>query len=444
MRDEFRRKTVRFIEEHRLFGAEDKVLVAVSGGADSVALLQVLLQEGYRCVAAHCNFQLRGEEADRDEAFVRGLCREKGVELHVTRFPTAEYAREHGISLEMAARELRYAWFEQVRRDTGAAVIAVAHHRDDNVETFLLNLVRGTGINGLKGMRPVRGCVVRPLLSVGREDILRYLQAMGQPYVTDSTNLQDIVTRNKLRLDVLPLLRTINPSVSEAIAATAERLSEVAVVYRSAMEEACRRVTDGQGNIHIARLLAETAPQAVLFELLHPKGFNATQLQDIFRSLSAVSGKRFHAPGFELLRDREWLWVRARGQAEAEPVLRTEFCRVDATFEPPRSPQIACLDADRLQGRSLVVRKWQAGDRFVPLGMKGFKRVRDYLRDRKRSLFEKERQYVVEGGGDIVWLVGERIDQRFRVTEQTRRVLLLWVEPPVEESRQAALPPGKD
>lgn len=423
----FRQKIQKTIADRQMMAPGDKVLVAVSGGADSVALLRVLLQCGYSCVAAHCNFHLRGAESDRDEQFVRQLCRGLGVELQTVSFATEAYARTHGVSLEMAARTLRYEWFEQQRTATGAAVIAVAHHRDDSVETFLLNLVRGTGINGLKGMRAVNGRVVRPLLEVSRADILDYLDRLGQDYVTDSTNLQDDVTRNKLRLDVLPLLRTINPSVSEAIAATAQRLAGVEEVYRAAIRASCSRVTDGQDNIHIGRLLAEAAPEAVLFELLHDKGFNAAQLRDIFRSLSGGSGRLFRSPSHELLRDREWLWVRPVHRAATLPVLHQELRTVDADFQVPRDARMACLDAGLLPAPALELRKWQSGDRFMPLGMKGFKRVRDYLRDRKFSLFEKESQYVVCSGSDIVWLVNERLDHRFRVTPSTRQVLLLWV-----------------
>ena len=430
----FRQKIQKAIADKHLLAPGDRVLVAVSGGADSVALLRVLLQAGYACVAAHCNFHLRGEESNRDEAFVRQLCHRLGVELRTVDFATEAYARSHGISIEMAARALRYEWFEQQRVETASAVIAVAHHRDDSVETFLLNLVRGTGINGLKGMRAVNGRVVRPLLDVSRADILDYLAHLGQDYVTDSTNCQDDFTRNKLRLDVLPLLRTINPSVSESIAATARRLAEVEAVYRRAIGEACSRVTDGQGNIHIGRLQAETSPEAVLYELLHDKGFNATQLHDIFRSLAAEPGRVFRSPSHELLRDREWLLLRPCERERFLPVLRQELRPVTAGFQVPRDARLACVDADRLPSSDLELRKWQPGDRFVPLGMKGFKRVRDYLRDRKRSRFDKEEQYVVCSGGEIVWLVGERLDHRFRVTPATGRVLLLWVEPQEEDT----------
>ena len=228
----------RFIEEKDLFNLQDKVLVALSGGADSVALLRILLSLGYTCECAHCNFHLRGLESDRDESFVRQLCEEHSIPLHVTHFDTSAYAKEHHLSIEMAARELRYEWFEHIRKEIEASVIAVAHHRDDSVETFLLNLMRGAGINGLKGIPVKNGYIVRPLLSVSRDVILDYLQAINQGYVTDSTNLEDEYMRNKIRLNILPLMKEVNPSVMETIQETTFRLSEVASIYHQNRIEA--------------------------------------------------------------------------------------------------------------------------------------------------------------------------------------------------------------
>lgn len=423
----FRQKISRSINEKHLFAPADKIIVALSGGADSVALLRVLLLEGYTCIAAHCNFHLRGEESDRDENFVRTLCSKLNVPLQVVHFDTTGYASQKGISIEMAARELRYEWFEQIRTEVGAKVVAVAHHRDDSVETFLLNLVRGTGINGLKGIAAVNGTIVRPLLDVSREEILEFLKNLQQDYVTDSTNLQDEYTRNKLRLNVIPLLKEINPSVCESISETARRLCDVEAVYREAIKAACLRVTEGEGRFCISRIIKETAPLAVLFELLYPYGFNAAQLKDIYRSLEAESGRLFYADDYVLLRDRDYLLLKKREAADTPHILHQEVREVHAGFKVSRDPKIACLDADKLK-EPLTLRRWQSGDKFVPFGMHGFKKVRDYLRDRKLSLFEKENQYVVCSGDDIVWLVNERTDNRFRVTEKTYRVMLLWME----------------
>lgn len=420
----FRRKVNRYIEEKALFGLRDKVLVALSGGADSVALLRVLLALGYTCEAAHCNFHLRNEESDRDEQFVGRLCQKWNVRLHVVHFDTKLYAAEHRVSIEMAAREIRYEWFEKLRQEREASVIAVAHHRDDSVETFLLNLVRGAGINGLKGIAVCNGYIVRPLLEMSREDILNYLNDLQQDYVTDSTNLLDEYMRNKIRLNVLPLLRELNPSVNESIAETAGRLADVASIYNKEMEAARERVLE-EGNIHIERLLKEIAPESLLFEILHPLGFNSIQIKDVFRSLLGQPGKRFVSVEWEVVRDRTHLLIRS-GQTEQLPQLVMERIEVTPDFVIPKEKQVACLDADNIT-MPLNVRRWQKGDRFVPFGMKGKKNVSDYLTDRKFSLFQKENQFVVCSGEDIVWLVGERSDNRFRVTGETRNVLIIRV-----------------
>lgn len=420
----------KYIAEKHLFTLRDKVLVALSGGADSVALLRVLLALGYRCEAAHCNFHLRGEESDRDERFVGELCRTLGVPLHVTHFDTVAYASLHRVSIEMAAREMRYAWFEQLRKERGMAVVAVAHHRDDSVETFLLNLIRGAGINGLKGIAPRNGYIVRPLLDKSRRDIVDYLDRLHQGYVTDSTNLQDAYMRNKIRLNILPMLCELNPSVSESIAETSARLSDASLIYNKEIEAGKSRVLEN-GRIVIHRLMKETAPAALLFEILHPLGFHSAQVVDIFRSLSAQSGKRFVSAEWEVLRDRTELIVRPRKQEQdtgSEPVPRlvVETIEITPDFVIPKDKSTACLDADKVV-QPLTVRKWRKGDKFVPFGMKGKKNVSDYLTDRKYSLFQKENQYVVCSEEQIVWLVGERSDNRFRITEDTRRALILRV-----------------
>ena len=420
----------KYIEEKHLFTFRDKVLVALSGGADSVALLRVLLVLGYRCEAAHCNFHLRGEESDRDESFVSELCQSLGVTLHVTHFDTVTYASQHHVSIEMAAREMRYDWFEQLRKERGMAVVAIAHHRDDSVETFLLNLIRGAGINGLKGISPHNGPIVRPLLDMNRQDILDYLHSLHQSYVTDSTNLQDEYMRNKIRLNILPMLRGLNPSVSESIAETSKRLSDVSLIYNKEIEAGKKRVMEKAGHILISRLMEEVAPAALLFEILYPLGFNSVQVGDVFRSLSAQPGKRFVSAEWEVLRDRTELIIRARTEcdelSENVPELVMETVEITSGFVIPKDKDTACLDADKVV-QPLTVRRWQPGDKFVPFGMKGKKRVSDYLTDRKFSLFRKEHQYVVCSADRIVWLVGERSDDRFRVTEDTKRVLIMRI-----------------
>lgn len=419
-------KIEKYISEKGLFGKTDKLVVALSGGADSVALLRILLSLGYDCVAAHCNFHLRAAESDRDEDFVRKLCAGLSVPLEVVYFQTSDYARKNSLSIEMAARELRYGWFDEIRKKYGASCIAVAHHRDDSVETFLLNLSRGTGINGLKGIMPKNGFVVRPLLEAGRDDILEYLKRIGQDYVTDSTNLEDIYTRNKIRLDIIPLFKQINPSFCESVFETAQRLADVAAIYRQAMNSSIERVMVSPDGMSIEKLLCEVSPQAVLYEWLSPLGFNSSQIKDVMRSLKSTSGKMFFSNDWALLRDREQLLLRERNAGEEDYRLNMRMFSVESGFEVPKCNNIAYIDADKLCGE-LKLRKWKSGDKFVPFGMKGFKKVRDYLRDRKLSLFEKENVMVVTSGEEIVWLVNERTDNRFRIDSKTVNVVEIEV-----------------
>lgn len=455
---QFYEKVSQYITAHSLFQKEDKLLVALSGGADSVALLRVLHAGGWSVQAAHCNFHLRGEESDRDEEFVCSLCEELGIVLHVTHFDTRDWASRKHLSIEMAARELRYAWFEELCVEHALQYVAVAHHQDDSVETVLLNLIRGTGIDGLRGIRPKNGRVVRPLLGVNRNEVLAYLDVLKQPYVTDSTNLTDEYTRNKIRLTLLPLLEEINPSVRKSISAMTDHLSDVAGVYETAMQQAVQRVTVADGSeVLIDRLLEEIAPKAILFKIFHPLGFTASQLDAIYSSLSGESGKRFFSRDWEVLKDRNRLLIRSRERTSStqsieknaqivstlQNLSKETTCMDVATgklcfrvraftggFEIRKNKNVASLDADNIT-LPLLVRHVQIGDAFVPFGMRGRKLVSDYLTDRKVTRFKKEQQLVVcDGSGRIVWLVGERSDNRYRlIPGESRRVLEIeWIE----------------
>ena len=427
-------ETVRqYIAQQRLLDRSCKHLVAVSGGADSVALLLILKRLDYDVEAVHCNFHLRGQESDRDEAFVRSLCDREGVTIHLSHFDTTTYAELHQVSIEMAARELRYRYFEQLRQDIGAVEICVAHHQDDAVETLLMNLVRGAGIHGLTGIRPRNGHVVRPLLCVSRADIEDYLRSVGQDYVTDSTNLVPDVVRNKLRLQVLPLLRELNPAASENMAKTARRLADVETLYDLTVRRLADEVTV-DGAIDVEVLLQGPAPESVLYELLTPKGFNPVQVEQIFSSLTGPSGRVFCSPTHEAVVDRGRLIVEERhetlptmkipetGTYHYMDGLKLRFSTTE-TQKISKTSDCATLDADKARF-PFVIRPVQTGDRFQPFGMEGSRLVSDFLTDRKYSVLEKRRQLVVTDATDnIVWLVGERVDQRYAVSADTRRVL---------------------
>lgn len=422
------KKVTSYIEKNKLILPGDRLLVALSGGADSVALLRVLLDAGYSCEAAHCNFQLRGEESERDEAFVRELCDRLGIQLNYIRFDTKGFAAANGISIEMAARRLRYDWFESVRNDKSLNSIAVAHHRDDSAETILLNLIRGTGIHGLKGIRPRNGHIIRPLLSVSREEITNYLKSIDQAYVTDSTNLSDEFTRNKIRLQLIPLMETINPSVKETLTETGNRLSEVAVVYDQAIATGKSRVMSGN-RIDIAALMREPSPHSLLFEILHPYGFTSSQLNDIFSSVNGQPGKLFVSNEWRIIKDRDHLLLSRLPDTDPLPpfVLETVRKEINADFSIPRDVNTACLDAS-LISLPLTTRKWEKGDMFIPFGMKGKKLVSDFLTDRKLSLPDKENQWVLCHGDDIVWVIGQRIDNRYRITSSSKEALIIRIK----------------
>ncbi len=420
-------KVARTIERHHLLEGQ-KTLVALSGGADSVALLRILLALGYDCVAAHCNFQLRGDESQRDERFVRQLCQHLGVPLHIKTHDTRAYAREHGVSIEMAARDLRYAYFDALSRQLGLQSVCVAHHRGDNAETILLNMVRGTGIKGLTGMPYKRGLIVRPLLDASRDEITGYLKDEGQDYVTDSSNQVADVKRNMVRLQVMPLLRQLNPSVEETLTSNARHLGEVYDLLRESLPP--RWSTRADGAMTLAK--KDIGSHLALFEALSPMGFNAAQTDEIWAHMDGQAGALWQSKTHTLLRDREHLVACRRDETSpAIGTTRVEMRLADASEWPtlPRTPHVACLDADTT-GTELRVRPIKEGDRFVPLGMRGSRLVSDYLTDRKVDLLSRQRQEVLVRGDDIVWLIGHRIDDRYKVVEgKTRRILVCTTAP---------------
>lgn len=442
----FLNKITAFIKAENLLHHGAKQLVALSGGVDSVTLLLSLKQLGYDVEAAHCNFHLRGKESDRDEDFCRALCAENSVKLHVAHFDTITFASLHKISIEMAARRLRYAYFEQLLKDIKAETVSVAHHKDDTVETVLMNLIRGTGVHGLTGIAPRNGHVVRPLLCVFRNEIETVLTEANQSYVTDSTNLKDNVVRNKVRLDLIPMMRNINPSVSDSIAATAQRISDAAKVFDHAINEATNRIVlhrnDAAISISIKALQAEAAPEYVLFTILKQYSFTPAQTEMIFQSLASSPGKTFSSKTHQLLIDRSMIVIEPAEKLISRPLkipeegvynygknIKIHIEKTDAVssmFE--KSPCVACLDASKVTF-PLTLRPTTNGDRFTPFGMRGSKLVSNYLTDRKFNLFEKRRQLVIaDASGRIIWLVSERPDESCRITEHTKTMLRLSVE----------------
>lgn len=418
------KKVKEFIEKEDLFSKQDKILVALSGGADSVALTRILITLGYHCEAAHCNFALRGEESDRDEDFVRNFCRSLNIKCHSIHFETRRYAAQQSISIEMAARELRYNWFSKICEESDCQVVAVAHHKDDSVETMLLNLIRGTGINGLLGIRPKNGNVVRPLLCASRQEVVAYLHRMNQTYVTDSTNLEDEYTRNKIRLNILPLMEEINPSVKDGLVKTASYLNDISKVYQQAIKESIDRIfITPEKEISIEKLMNEPAPQALLFEVLSALGFNSTQVEEVYGSLNGQPGKRFISSQWQVVKDRDLLLIEKVKTANDKPQIIFEEVLFTKEFVIPKDKNTACFDANKFKG-VISIRKWEKGDYFIPFGMKGKKLVSDFMTDSKFSLLKKEQQWVLSCNDQIAWLIGERTDNRFRIDDSTQKVII--------------------
>ena len=421
-----------------------KYLVAISGGADSVCLLLKMIEEGRSVEAVHCNFHLRGDESDRDEAFVVSLCQRLGVPLHRVHFDTKEYAALHKVSIELAARELRYRYFEQLRQDIGAEAIMVAHHRDDNVETVLMNMVRGTGIRGMAGIRPVNGHILRPLLDMSRADIEAYLARKGETYVTDSTNLEDDATRNKFRHHVIPLLQSLNPKASENIHSTSRHIAEAEKILSWAISRARHDVFLSPSLIDIDKLLSFVSPSYLLNEICRDYGFTPSQCDDMLAAASAshvgatflssthiaaiatVGGSLCIQFAPKSAQPKEYRLPEPGIYRLADGLsLTLEKTDISDDFRISKSPEVATLDINKVKF-PLTLRPIRQGDRFTPFGMKGTKLVSDYLTDIKCSVIDRQRQMVVEDAtGMIIWLVGRRTNDKCRIESSSNAALII-------------------
>lgn len=418
----------RSIAQHHLFDQRSVILVALSGGADSTALLLILRELGYEIHALHCNFHLRGEESDRDQHFAETLCRQYDVPIIIKHFDTTGYAKSHKVSLEMAARELRYAWFEEQRVQLHAQGIAVAHHRDDQAETLMLNIIRGTGLRGLAGMQYKNGYIFRPLLDVSRQDILDYLSLRHQQYVTDSTNLERDALRNRIRLDVLPLLATLNPNIHETLSTLSANIQDALPVYEMGLQQmqnaqekrASSPAHDALPNSPYRYFPISSASLTLLHEWTTGCGFTRTQLENI---LQGKTGSLVESATHRLLHDRTHFIL----QDKSIPQPTSEIVKEIVPREELRGFQKfhAYLDNDKLH-YPLTTRRALPSDRFTPYGMNGSKLLSDYLTDLKLNRFQKEVQEVVtDARGEIVWVVGYASNHHFRITESTKNILVM-------------------
>lgn len=396
-----------------------KLILALSGGIDSMVLADMLLQSKADFVLAHCNFHLRGEESDGDEKFVRDYAERKGLTVYVKQFDTLSYAEEHKLSIEMAARELRYAWFEELRQQLNYDYIAVAHHADDQLETFFINLLRGAGIRGLKGMQKVNGRIIRPLLDVSRVEIQQYAEVHHLQRREDHTNAETQFLRNKIRHELLPVIDGISKEGRSAILKSINHLASENELYRELLNE----------KLPTSNCQLSTVNFQLLFEWLRDYGFNEDQVHFIHEALnSGQPGTSFFSPTHRVTIERNGLELTPICQQNATPLeLSYEQITNDCSFVMDTSNRVAQLDYEKLSF-PLQIRKWQAGDRFHPLGMKGSKLLSDFFVDQKMTNRQKEECYVLVTSDDtIVWVVGRRIDDRYKVTDKTKTILKVQI-----------------
>jgi tRNA(Ile)-lysidine synthase len=428
----------KYNQEHDLFDPADKILLTVSGGKDSMVMLHLYLQQNLSFGVAHCNFQLRGEAANEDQLFVQEFCKQKNIPFHTIAFQTQKYATEKGISIQMAARDLRYSWFENIRQENNYSYIATAHHQNDVAETMLINLTKGTGLAGLHGISNKIGNVVRPLMCFTRNDIEGFVKEQKITFREDDSNADTKYTRNLIRHKVLPELATINPAIVTTLNVEAHQFLGDEKIVEDKIKLDQQRLFIPKGNgfaIEIQELIKLTPLSSYLFYFLRAYHFNSNDVMDIIRGLENQSGKVYYSSTHQLLKDRDFLLLSEMEEVDQEyiqikaiqdiPFKYEVVEKVNLTIE--KSTRFAYLDADKIEF-PLGLRTWEHGDSFQPLGMKGKKKVSDFLIDNKISVLEKKNIKVLLQNESIIWLIGHRIADEFKITSKTKRALILSIE----------------
>ena len=439
-------KIIESIEKHNLFSiTNDSILIGVSGGVDSMVLLDCLQKLNYKVSIAHCNFNLRGKESDDDEKFVGEYAQKNNITFHKASFNTKQYAKEHKSSIEMAARELRYEWFESLCKEFSYSKIAIAHNQNDTIETFFINLLRSSGIKGLQGIPIQNGNIVRPLLSVSRTEIETYAKDNKISFRIDSSNLTNDYVRNKIRNIILPAFSEIQESANDSFYTSIGHLEQAFTVYDSTIQNIIPTIiTKTEHGITIDEnlLMKHDFASTILFEILHPFGFNSDTISQIFESFNTQSGKQFESDSHIALHDRNKLLIQKKNieNNTFEHLINEDFPNkitiplgtISISKTSKKSIQIdankknAYLDFNKLSF-PLKIRNWEPGDSFMPFGMKGNKKVSDFLIDEKISILEKQKILVIESNNDIVWIVGQRISQKYAISDLTTDVLLFEI-----------------
>jgi tRNA(Ile)-lysidine synthase len=430
-----------FIKKEKLFSDKHKILAAVSGGIDSVVFCYLLHKAGFVFGIAHCNFQLRGKESDEDEKFVKELAIYFKVPYYVKKFDTQIYVKKHKVSVQMAARELRYSWFEEMRIKNSFDYIAVAHHQNDEIETFFINLIRGTGIAGLHGIKVKTGNIVRPLMFSVRKEIEEFAGKNNIHYREDGSNSSLKYLRNKIRHKLIPMLKELNPDIENAVKSGIQRIRQMEGVFHEIVEEKKKEIVKQDGSLvkfDIKKLLSLPHNELFLFEFLKPYGFSGDIIGQISKGLKGTSGKIFNSSTHRLVKDRMYLILSELFETDEEKTivisgnlknitnplqLKLKKLNISKNFEVIKDSNIAMLDFDKLSF-PLILKKRQKGDYFYPFGMRGKKKLSDFFTDLKLSLPDKENIWLLCNGDDIVWVVGHRIDNRYRITSKTKRVFV--------------------
>jgi tRNA(Ile)-lysidine synthase len=431
----------KFIGDNMLLNKGDRVLLAVSGGIDSMVMTHLFLQLSNELGIAHCNFALRGEESDNDEALVRDFARVHNIAFYSVRFDTKAYATEKKLSIQMAARELRYTWFEKIRNENGFDLIAVAHNLNDNIETLLINLLRGTGIAGLTGMRLSVNKIIRPLLFAKRDEITAYSINNNIAYREDQSNSDTKYLRNRIRHLILPQMKEINPSVEFTLNETTERMAGINEIVTEYIET-LRQSVSTEKNDSVIFKLSLLKPiihnKSILFELFRPYGINDVPVNDLINVIEGKTGGQLFTGTHQIFKNRDEILIFERQTNDNEHIVINNIndfhlikgissCKsvsISEDFTIPEVKGSACIDVDKLI-YPLIVRKWNDGDNFFPLGMEQKKKLSDYFIDNKYSIHDKANVRILESDGKIVWIIGDRLDNRFRITKTTVNALII-------------------
>lgn len=433
---------LKYIDQEKLIDNGQRVLLGISGGADSMVMAALFAETGIPHAFAHCNFMLRAQESLNDEAFIREYAEKRNITLYVKRFNTKEYAQKQGISIQMAARKLRFDWFEKLLDENDYNLIATAHHRDDQVETFFLNLMRSTGIAGLHGILPRQNRLIHPMLFASRKDIIDYANQYQIPYREDSSNSSLKYARNIIRHKVLPVLEDIHPNFKDILTANIKRIRETEKIYKQAVDQVLESLIESHEDemvIPIEKLKRSNAPATYLFEYLAQFQFKFSTVEDIVSSLDGIPGKTFHSATHSVIRDRDYLFIRKNDELSTKmsriidkkdipiyfdsPIrLKFDWLKKNDAFSINTDRTVAQIDADELDW-PLSLEHWKTGDHFFPLGMTQAKKISDFLIDEKVPVHRKQKIWLLRSGNRVVWIAGMRIDNRFKIKKGTSTIL---------------------